>query len=215
MEIRNQAIEPLIRSAKSSARALGAGLQETGRLAEWERAMIEQVKTAQIAAGLASNGGVSSVSEDDKEEIAALILLLLLFLRVFALEIASRKQAIDGRLLLRSDLYGAAARDTFEETRRFGIATYLGARDVQERRRLGRAEHCESDEELEGCIELADLGWQPINSLPRLGDTPCRTNCRCHFEYRYKNDRGEWILVNDSAGSADILRRLGVKERIE
>jgi hypothetical protein len=216
IEIREGAIEPLIRSSRETLRAAGSGLQSGGSLSEWERAAIEEVKLSQIAAALAANGGASSANEDDREKIAAVILLLLLLLHGFAGEIQSRRFPLNGRLLLRSDLYAAATRSSWEEIRRYNAAAYFGA--TEERRILGRADHCtteDGDGELEGCIELSEMGWKPIGTLPRLGDSPCRTNCQCRFIYRYKNDRGEWVIVDDSATIAKILRAFNIKESID
>jgi hypothetical protein len=212
-EIRDQALESMIKAAKLSGRAIGRTLQETGDLAGWERAMLEHVKTTQIAAALVTQGGPEAMSEKDKKKTAAEIAILLLLLRKFSYDIDSRRQPINGRLLLRSDLYSAAARGIFEETRRYGMGAYFGA--VEERRVLGRAEHCESDEELEGCVELADKGWKPIGTLPRLGVSPCRSNCYCRFDYRYKDERGRWVEVDDSATVAKILQQRGIKESID
>lgn len=211
-EIRDQAIEPLIRSSKDAQRALSSQLQtRESSLIEWQRGMLDQVKQTQIAAALPSNGGDTNSSQADYKKIAALILILLLLLQGFADDIEDGTQPLNGLLLVRSDLYGSAARDTFEEVRRHGMAVYFGA--VQERRMLGRAEHCHTDEDLQGCVELHDLGWVPINTLPRLGHTPCRTNCKCRFIYRYKDDNGDWVIVDDSNTIARILRQLKVKER--
>lgn len=211
-EIRAQAIEPLIQSSKAAQRALSSQLQAGDvRLSDWQRGMFDQVKQTQIAAALAANGGDENSSNVDYKKMAAIILVLLLLLQGFSKQIATGKQPLNGLLLVRSDLYASAARDIFEEIRRHGMALYFGA--VQERRRLGIAEHCRSDGEREGCVELYDLGWQPINSLPRLGDTPCSTNCKCRFDFRYKDEQGNWVIVDDSATVAVILKRLGVKER--
>lgn len=48
-----------------------------------------------------------------------------------------------------------------------------------ERRILGvpKTEHC-SD-----CPPLAELGWQPIGTLPAIGESECGPLCLCHFEY--------------------------------
>lgn len=208
-EIRDQAIEPLIRASKVAQRALSTSLQsKETTLPEWQRAMIDQVKQTQVAASLAVGGGEQNTSDADKKKIAALILLLLLLLRGFAEDVAVGKQPTNGQLLVRSDLYAAAARDTFEEVRRHGMAVYFGA--VQERRRLGVAEHCRTHGDLEGCVELHDLGWQPINTLPRLGVSPCRTNCKCHFQYRYQDEQRNWVPVDDSRSIATLLTRLGI-----
>jgi len=212
MDLRSQAIEPMIRAGKLAGRTIGSALQNGGTLADWQRAMLEHVKTTQIAAGLASAGGPDAMSKKDKEKLAAEILIFLLLLRKFSYEMEAKTFPLNGRLLLRSDLYSAAARDTFEETRRFGMGVYFGA--TEEMRVLGKGEHCESDGELEGCIELHDLFWQPIGTLPRLGETPCRSNCLCHFDYRYKDERGAWVIVDDSATVAAILKQFKVKEAI-
>lgn len=212
-EIRDRAIEPFILQSRATARAMGSQLQQGGKLAEWERAMLEEVKLSQVAASLAANGGVTSETEDDRDHTAEIIIILLLLLREFAYQLQTGKQALNGFLLLRSDLYTYSTRGTFEEVRRFGMGSYFGA--TEERRRLGVADHCEGDGEREGCIELHDLGWAPIGTLPRLGDTPCRSNCKCRFEYRYKDESGDWVMIKDSATVARILGELGIREESE
>jgi hypothetical protein len=209
-EIRGQAIEPLIQASKAAQRALSTQLQLGDvRLVEWQRSMIDQIKQTQIAAALAANGGQENTSQADQRKIAALVLALLLFFRGFSKELELGQQPLNGFLFLRSDLYARAARSTFEEMRRHGMTTYFGA--LQEKRILGLVEHCHTDRDLTGCVELHDLGWQPIGSLPGIGHTPCRTNCKCTFVFRYLNDIGNWIIVDDSATIAVILRQLKVR----
>ena len=117
---------------------------------------------------------------------------LLLLLRGFAREVASGKQARNGILLVRSDLYASAARGTYEDMGTYVNQVYGGR--TQERRVLGDAEHCRTvrtraeavlgQPGLEGCVELAAKGWQPIGSLPKIGQSPCRSNCKCTKIYR-------------------------------
>jgi hypothetical protein len=183
LEIRRNAIEPLIASSKVSQRSLSAKYQAGGlSLADWQKAMIESVKSAQVAAMLAANGGEGNTNESDKEEIALIILALLLLLGKWADDIEDEVAPTNGLLLVRSDLYAAAARGSFEDITGYIERVYMGK--TEERRVLGHAEHCETRGHLKGCIELAKLGWQPIDSLPKLGQTPCSENCKCHFEYR-------------------------------
>jgi hypothetical protein len=47
-----------------------------------------------------------------------------------------------------------------------------------ERRILGLADHCS------GCVAAAAQGWQPLGTLPAIGDTPCMGNCKCTFMYK-------------------------------
>jgi hypothetical protein len=48
-----------------------------------------------------------------------------------------------------------------------------------ERRILGhpKTEHCTD------CPPLAALGWQPVGTLPDIGESECGPLCLCHFEY--------------------------------
>ena len=204
--VRDQAVEPLILLTKNQMRSLSAQLaQGNTSLADWQQAMMAVIKPAQVAVALATNGGEENSSPTDYKKIAALILLYLLLFQNFADELESGQQALNGRLMVRSDLYAQSARSVFEEMRRYGMSQYVGA--LQERRILGLAEHCHTDKVRKGCVELADLNWQPINSLPRLGDTPCWTNCKCRFAFRVRNSEGNWIVVNDRPTIAYILRK--------
>lgn len=206
-QIRDQAIEPLILFTKGQMRSLSEQLATGSQsLAEWQQAMINTIKPAHTAVALAVNGGEENSSGTDTKKIAALILLYLLLFQNFAEELETGRQPLNGRLLVRSDLYASSARSVFEEMRRHGMWLYVGA--LQERRVLGIAEHCRTHRERKGCVELAAMGWRPINSLPRLGDTPCWTNCRCRFEFRIRAQNGSWIVVKDRPSVAHILRRI-------
>jgi hypothetical protein len=56
---------------------------------------------------------------------------------------------------------------------------------TEEIRILGAADHCRS------CLEYAGMGWQPIGTLPEIGDSECNMNCKCEFEYRKAGDVAE------------------------
>lgn len=193
LEIRSRAIDPFIQAISIRIREVSQRLQQNMiTLAEWQREVMPLIKYSQIAAGLIANGGAGNNNENDYLAIAAFILALFLFFQSFTNEIESGKQLINGTLLSRGDLYANAARDAYEEMRRFIMQTYLGIE--YERRVLDpRAHHChtvilEDGEEWVGCPELAELGWQPVGVLPRLMATPCLSNCKCHFEFGVEID---------------------------
>lgn len=184
IEIRNRIIEPFLANVRFAMRFVSARLQSGEiTLIEWQREMYNLTKYSQLAAALIANGGARNSTQTDYAAIAALILALLLFLQAFVLDIETGKQLLNGTLLTRGDLYANAGRDAYEEMGRYGERLYLGS--TMERRVLDPgAHHCHTIDDWTGCPELAELGWRPIGTLPRLYDTPCRTNCRCHFEYQ-------------------------------
>jgi hypothetical protein len=71
----------------------------------------------------------------------------------------------------------------------------------EELRVLGEADHCSTEDDpdgdREGCLELAALGWQPIGTLPKIGESVCIVNCHCRFAYRKHGPDGEWIVKDD------------------
>lgn len=183
--LRNSAIEPFLQNVKLSMRDISRRLQDRQiNLPEWQFEMMRMVKGSQIAVSLVASGGADNNDEEDTALIALGILAMLSFLKNFALDIESGKQLLNGLLLTRTDLYAFGGRDAYEEARRNGMIKY--GVSTQERRVLDpEANHCVTDKDgWIGCVELADRGWQPIGTLPRLYDTPCRTNCQCHFEFR-------------------------------
>lgn len=144
-------------------------------LAQWQVAMAQQIKISHLAAGAAAKGGWAQLSQADYGAIGAQIKKQYSFLQGFADEIASGKQKLNGSLLRRARMYNDAANGTFETIRRRDA---VGGGATEERRVLGKAEHCID------CLDYAGRGWQPINTLPPIGASICRTNCRCRFEFR-------------------------------
>lgn len=155
-------------------------------LAEWQSVMMEQIKLSHTAAAAASRGGWAQMSQSDWGAAGRMIRDQYDYLRNFAEEIASGKQALDGRALVRADLYGDAARGTFEQMRRRYEQQQNGMQE--EIRILGEADHCP------GCLEQASLGWQTIGTLDPIGAEECITRCHCTFRYRKVGPAGEWIV---------------------
>jgi len=158
-------------------------------LAEWQVGMMEQIKISHTAAAASARGGWAQMSQADWGATGRLIRAQYDFLRNFANEIASGKQALDGRALFRANLYAQAARGTFEEIRRRYERLMNGMEE--ERRVLGEADHCN------GCLAQAELGFQPIGTLEPIGSQECVTNCHCTFIYRKRGPNG-WIVSEGS-----------------
>ena len=81
----------------------------------------------------------------------------------------------DGNFVARSGMYGAAVFSTFQNATR---AREKAAGMTEERRRLGASDHCPT------CLEQAAIGWVAIGSLRAIGDSECRSRCRCYFQFR-------------------------------
>lgn len=189
LELRRRAIDPFLNSVRLDMRDVSARLQRGDiSLADWQVEMMYLTKYSQMAAALIANGGIGNTSPSDYLMIAAFVLAMLVFLQNFAVQIETGEQVINGLLLSRADLYAWAGRDAYEEMRRYEMRVYAGM--TLERRVLDpEANHCVPDvrpngEYWESCPELSAKGWQPIGSLPRLMDTPCRSKCKCHYEYK-------------------------------
>jgi len=150
-------------------------------LANWQTCMMENIKLAHTAATASANGGWAQVSQSDWGAAGQMIRAQYDYLEKFAGQIASGEQALDGRALVRADLYGDAPRGTFEEIRQRYQENVLGMDEG--RRVLGQADHCDD------CLDYAAEGWIPIDDVPAIGDSVCLTRCHCTIEYR--NSVGE------------------------
>lgn len=47
----------------------------------------------------------------------------------------------------------------------------------------GVMNHCHTTDYAIGCPEVSAEGWQPIGTLPKIGERQCTFNCRCSFAY--------------------------------
>ena len=158
-------------------------------LADWQAGMMENIRLAHTAATASANGGWAQVSQSDWGATGQLIREQYDYLRNFAQEIADGKQPLDGRVLVRADMYGDAPRGTFEEIRQRYQENVNGMEEG--RRVLGEADHCDD------CLEYAAEGWMPIDEIPAIGDSVCLTRCHCSIEYRRMDESGEFITSEE------------------
>lgn len=145
-------------------------------LASWQSSMMEQIKITHISSAALSQGGWAQMTQSDWGATGQLIRQQYDYLRNYAADIASGEQALDGRALVRSDLYADAANGTFWEMDKRGHL----ADGYDEGRRVLEpgADHCDD------CEEYASEGWMPIDEIPEIGNSQCMTRCRCEIEYR-------------------------------
>lgn len=150
---------------------------------DWQTAMMEQIKLVHTSSAAAARGGWAQMTASDWGFVGRQIRTQYEFLRNFVQEIQSGTQLLNGRALVRAMMYGDAARGTFEDMRRRMEELLFGMEE--EMRVLGVADHCED------CLSSANR-WAPIGTLPRIGDSRCRTNCHCRFRFRRLLDNGNY-----------------------
>ena len=144
-------------------------------LAEWQIQTTSLLKTLYVAVGIAACGGFENTSNADLGYLGSLIKKQYEFLRNFANDIKQGRQALDGTLLARAELYTQAARGIYSAmvTR----AAKMGGM-TEAKRLLGPADHCST------CLSQAAKGWQNIDNVLPIGDAECLSNCRCDLVFR-------------------------------
>lgn len=178
------ALEDVMSNSKAKMNAITQQLIDGSiSLSSWQSEMMSLVKVSHVAAASSANGGWAQMTQSDWGFTGSLIKDQYAYLRNFAAELADGTQALDGRALVRADMYGEASRDTYEAMR-FRNAEAMGAEE--EIRELGAADHCS------GCLEQAALGWQPIGTLEEIGAMECLTRCHCTKKFRRMIEGGEW-----------------------
>jgi len=149
-------------------------------IAGWQSEMMQQIKLTHTASAALSQGGFGQMTQSDWGATGALIKKQYKYLENYAADIANGTQVLDGRALVRSDMYADAANGTFwEMDKRSMIADgYEEGRRVLE----SGADHCDD------CEEYASEGWMPIDEIPEIGDSQCMTRCRCTIEFRVSTE---------------------------
>lgn len=191
-------MDNVVKASQSRIEQLSQALVDKSiSISEWQTGMMEQIKMSQIASMVSANGGWAQMTPSDWGFAGSQIKPQYEYLQNFANQIESGEQALDGRLLMRADMYGDAARSSFEETRR--RSEQANGMNF-ERRVLGAADHCPD------CLEYAAEGWQPIGTLPEIGDSACLTNCYCTFEYSATGDEEAVVDEEDIPGVSSKSR---------
>jgi hypothetical protein len=186
----HDALDAVLDGAAGRARDAAARLA-SGQItvAQWQREMTAVVKDSQLAGTAVGGGGWHQLSAADHSWAEQRIREQLDYLRGFADQLDSGVQCLDGTLEARAAMYGNAGRATQREMDR-----RLNAQAGQqfERRALGPADHCPD------CLDAAARDWQPIGTLPRIGNSACATNCRCVFEFSM-TDAGDGAADQEAA----------------
>lgn len=158
-------------------------------LADWQLAMMTNIKSIHIASAALANGGWAQMSKSDWGYVGGKIRGQYNYLKKFAQQIYTGQQPLGSGVIFRAQMYADASRNTFEEMKRRYQETENGM--TEEARELGEADHCP------GCLEQWKLGWQPIGTLDPIGDEECLTNCHCKFKYRRQEADGSYTYSEE------------------
>ena len=147
-------------------------------LQEWERRVKVELKDLHLYSAMSALGGRSQLTQQDALRVGRELNRQYRFLRRFADQIQSGKQAMDGTLVRRTALYVQSGRGTMEATRQREMR---GRGFDQERNILSASEHCIG---AGSCVEQTERGWVPVGQLIPIGGRLCITSCRCNLAYR-------------------------------
>jgi hypothetical protein len=135
----------------------------------------EEMVSAQTAASVIARGGRERMDASMWGGLGSRIREANTYLRSFERDLANGVVTSDGLIASRAEMYVSAASAVYENEVR---ARETDAGMAEESRELGAANNCDD------CLSAASQGWQPIGTLPDIGDSACIVNCNCAFVYR-------------------------------
>jgi hypothetical protein len=180
----NREMERELKAGRDNIRSLSEQYQRSEiRVEEWRRAVKAEIKQLHVKSAVMAKGGRGQMTPADYGRVGQRIRGQYQYLDRFSSEVQYGKQPLDGRFLRRADMYGSAARQTYQSGR---AAQQKGVGKTEKMSVLGIADHCEDSDYAPGCLEEAAKGWVPIDSdeVSDPGDRTCHVNCRCHWAFR-------------------------------
>jgi hypothetical protein len=166
------------RRMKKSTQQLIAGIIMLGT---WYAQMRDLMRVLYKTIWILSIGGFVFDDDFSRNLFYAFILLNFSYIDNFAEQLHDGRQPLNGFAMTRAGLYGSAGNGIWQN-----ILLDQAKADgwTEGRRLLGANEnHC-TDGERPGCIELAALGWVPIDQVVKIGSAQCYTNCQCILQFR-------------------------------
>lgn len=141
---------------------------------QWKLAVAGELKDMHGAFAMLGAGGRDNMTQAMWGEVGSRLKQEYIYLNNFAKEIEAGKLS-EGQILARLKMYTNDAYGSFADAER---TLNMNNGMTEERAVLTGSNHCPD------CEYRAGQGWQPIGTLPDIGDTQCGSNDRCYFEYR-------------------------------
>lgn len=157
----------------------------------WEETTAKALKDLHIANFTLGRGGLKQVSQRDYGIIGSELKKEYQYLRGFSQDILAGKMTRE-QFRDRVSKYVDSSYGTYELGR---AESHRDAGYNWERRIRNAALSCEE------CVTYAARGWQPLSSLPNIGDEcECKSRCRCHKEYSKEHRRPKDGLLSSRWG---------------
>jgi hypothetical protein len=149
-------------------------------ISNFRNAMRANIRMVHYGAAIAGAGGLGNLSENHINTLNEEISRQFRFLERYTTQLETRlrmNRMLTQRDMSRAGMYANAARVTMQQSARQTIVNEAGPLAFEQRMLSGNGEHC-SD-----CIQYAELGCQPVGTLPPIGESICGSNCQCEFRY--------------------------------
>lgn len=150
-------------------------------LQEWYDDTARNIKLSYRAAIDIARGSSLDMAELERQHFQEVMELQMQKLNSLALRIERGDKPLDGTLLNAACQLGHAVNSLFENWKLWEAQLSGKTRG---RRVITHAEHCHDTEVRYGCIELARLGWQPIEQVVPIGEAACYGECQCRLEFK-------------------------------
>jgi hypothetical protein len=169
-------IDKIVAASESRLTDLGEQIRAGHlSLAKWQTLAAREIKSAHTTTFALAYGGADQMDRTARGQLQAVLKFQLEHLRDFALDIPRKVSDRNGTIPPRLGSYGMAASGTYENgvldrNRAFGLT-------------IARRVTAHGSASCDFCSEQEDIGWQPIDEIPRIGDSPCRARCNCALEF--------------------------------
>jgi len=175
------ALNDAAESAAGEVTALAEELQSGAiGIGVWQARTAAALKTIHTASGAVAAGGWAQATAADWSIVGRRLKNEYRHLRKFAIQLENGLP-VDGRFLARAAMYAGAGVGTYEAVLRRGD---IAAGFDEERRLLHSISPCGD------CPSYAALGWQPVGTLPGIGEScACHSRCRCSFDRRRRGSK--------------------------
>lgn len=171
------AVDLIADDASEKLRKLAERLRnEELTVAAWQRESMKAIKESQVAAAIAAHGGREQMTASDWGWVGSQVKAQYKYHRDFGAEVADGViEEIGTRIAARNEMYGQAARVTFEAMRE---------RDDRVRGYTEERSVIHSGKPCTMCAAEAAKGYVTIGEIVPIGSRTCLSRCRCTIERR-------------------------------